>query len=80
MNNSKVLVPITQTASASSEMGLDTQFIAQISLVVIVTFCIIVIIFLIGRAITLWYFKINEMVKLLEKIEENTKDKRTENQ
>lgn len=33
----------------------------------------ILIIFLITRQLTLWYFRVNEIVALLEKIEENTR-------
>lgn len=32
---------------------------------------IVFVLFLIGRFVTLWYFRINDIVSLLEKIEEN---------
>ncbi len=38
---------------------------------------VITILFLIGREIVTWYFKLNRVVELLEKIEENTRHNST---
>ena len=39
---------------------------------------IIVVGFFVCRVIFLWYWRVNEIVDLLKKIEENTRDKKTE--
>jgi len=39
----------------------------------LVAFAVFFFIFLIMRQFTLWYFKVNQIIGLLEKIEENTR-------
>ena len=54
-------------------MGND--FGGTISFVII----FVIVCFFVFRAITLWYFRINEAVDLLAKIEENTRPSKKEN-
>jgi hypothetical protein len=51
------------------------QSLAQVFLVIVVSLGLSIAVFLILRALMLWYWKINQILETLNKIEENTKNK-----
>ena len=43
----------------------------------ILAFGVVIILFALGRELLAWYWKINDIIKLLEKIENNTSTRKT---
>ncbi len=73
MANTKTLVPTSDFPQQQVQSGgVDApHFIAYILL----TIGVILIVFIISRALMLWYWKIYRIIDLLEKIDFNTRDK-----
>jgi hypothetical protein len=64
-----------QSGQAGWSQGADApagNIMSDIPTLLIAIFSILILLFLLGRFVMLWYWKINKMVSLLEKIESNT--------
>lgn len=62
-------VPVQSTQGMQFDMG---QFFAGSALYIVISILIIALVFLVIRLFVLWYWRVNEIVSLLEQIKNNT--------